>query len=110
MAEAHGQRFVLELTEARGLNVAQHRQVAARGLQILAQRDHFLVALSEALSILPIFLPVSTSLRRLWSFFFKIPKSLFNANPRKNANKQPSHFGFKTFSTNSDAEITGISS
>ena len=47
MAESHCQRFLLELNEARRLDVAQHRQVAAGGLQILAQGGHFHVVVSQ---------------------------------------------------------------
>ena len=32
VTKAHGQRFLFELVEARRLDVAQYRQVAARGL------------------------------------------------------------------------------
>ena len=39
MPESHGQRFLLELREARRFDETQHRQMAARGLQVLAQRE-----------------------------------------------------------------------
>ena len=40
VAETHGQRFLFELLEARRFDIAQYRQAAAGGLQVLAQREH----------------------------------------------------------------------